>query len=191
MCLPPTAAAACWLSSLAMAALPSRHRNKGGIGGGSTPRRNGAGGGGPASFAARESPGSNNGAPRGSGAWGTGRLGRSFPPARQTTMPHNHHHHHHHVQTSSSAGDAYKVACRDRWINVTKTMMGERAEITTTSGCVYEGVFHVLTPVDPTPGGTRGMYQVCVRLGFSVRVSSSFCDSFWLLVFWFDVVCPG
>lgn len=46
-------------------------------------------------------------------------------------------------------------------MNVTKTMMGERAEITTTSGCVYEGVFHVLTPGDdPRPGGKRGMYRV-------------------------------
>lgn len=46
-------------------------------------------------------------------------------------------------------------------MNVTKTMMGERAEITTISGCVYEGVFHVLTPGDdPRPGGKRGMYRV-------------------------------
>lgn len=47
-------------------------------------------------------------------------------------------------------------------MNVTKTMMGERAEITTTNGCVYEGVFHVLNPAgdDPRPGGRRGMYRV-------------------------------
>lgn len=40
--------------------------------------------------------------------------------------------------------------------------MGEKIEITCINGCIYEGVFHVLTPADPKPGGTRGMYQVCV-----------------------------
>ncbi len=46
-------------------------------------------------------------------------------------------------------------------MNVTKAMMGERAEIATTSGCVYEGVFHVLSPgEDPRPGAKRGMYRV-------------------------------
>lgn len=59
-----------------------------------------------------------------------------------------------------AASDAYKVACRDRWINVTKTMMSERAEIITTNGCTYEGVFHLLTPVNVLPDGNRGLYQV-------------------------------
>lgn len=43
--------------------------------------------------------------------------------------------------------------------------MGERAEIVTVGGCTYDGVFHVLTPVDPRPGqrgagGGGGMYKV-------------------------------
>lgn len=104
------------------------------------------------------------------GAWGSGRLERSAPafsaskqqhgggggsgsvPQQQQQQQHS---------AGAPGSDGYKMACRDRWMNVTKTMMGERAEITTTSGCVYEGVFHVLTPGDdPRPGAKRGMYRV-------------------------------
>ena len=61
-------------------------------------------------------------------------------------------------------------------MNVTKTMMGERAEITTTDGCVYEGVFHVLTPADdPRPGGKRGMYRVRFFI-YIFRVCAFFFD---------------
>lgn len=96
----------------------------------------------------------------GTGAWGSGRLDRSLPARhgnggdaggqQQQRSP---------SAAGVNAGDGYKVACRDRWMNVTKTMMGERAEITTISGCVYEGVFHVLTAGND-PGGKRGVYRV-------------------------------
>ena len=136
-----------------MAAIPSRQRNKNGIGGGSTPRRHGAGGGAP--FSSRDSTGHNNGTVRGTGAWGTGRLERSSPHfSHQAKAPPQQQHYH----GQSSHGD--RVACRDRWINITKTMVGEKSEVTTTNGCVYEGVCHVITPGDPAAGGTRGMYKV-------------------------------
>ena len=54
-------------------------------------------------------------------------------------------------------------------------MAGERSEVTTTSGCVYEGVCHVITPGDPAAGGTRGMYQV--RSLFTVLLAGSFRSS--------------
>lgn len=99
----------------------------------------------------------------GMGAWGSGRLERNSP-ARQGNGSDAGGQQQQRSPSSAGGGnvrDGYRVACRDRWMNVTKTMMGERAEITTTSGCVYEGVFHVLTPGDdPTPGGKRGMYRV-------------------------------
>lgn len=140
-----------------MAAIPSRQRNKNGIGGGSTPRRHGAGGGAP--FSSRDSPGHNNGTVRGTGAWGTGRLERSSPHfSHQAKAPPPQQHYH--GQSSHGSGDGYRVACRDRWINVTKTMVGERTEVTTTNGYVYEGICHVITPGDPAAGGTRGMYKV-------------------------------
>ena len=146
-----------------MAAIPSRQRNKNGIGGGSTPRRHGAGGGAP--FPSRDSPSHNNGTVRPSGAWGTGRLERSSPhfshQAKAAPLAPQHQSSH------GSSSDAYRVACRDRWINITKTMMGERTEITTISGCVYEGVCHVVTPGDPTGSGARGMYQVHFAFNFN------------------------
>lgn len=141
--------------------------------------------------------GTNGTAPRGNsggtGAWGSGRPSFAAPPKQQQQQQqHGHGHGHGHGSNSSSStgsqqqqrssstaaaavGDGYKLACRDRWMNVTKTMMGEHAEITTTSGCVYEGVFHVLNPAgdDPRPGGRRGMYRV--RLAFDlVFVAFSF-----------------
>lgn len=82
---------------------------------------------------------------------------------------------HQHQQQQHGAADGYKVACRDRWMNVTKAMMGERAEITITSGCVYEGVFHVLSPgEDPRPGAKRGMYRVRAGLRFCFPIHLPF-----------------
>lgn len=131
-----------------MATVPSRQQRpkNGGIAGAS-PRHSGNG-----SFSARESPGNGAPPPHPRGAWGAGRANcsevqrssgdASKPPPQQSS--------------------AYTAACRDRWVNITKAMMGEKTEIASINGCVYEGVFHVLTPADPKPGGTRGMYQVCL-----------------------------
>ncbi|CAM9830872.1 unnamed protein product, partial [Ectocarpus sp. 6 AP-2014] len=143
------------------------------MGGGS---RGTAGG---SSFSSRDSPRGNSNSsangggstPRGSGnsgmgAWGSGRLERSAPAFSASKQQHGGGGSVPQQQHSAGApgSDGYKMACRDRWMNVTKTMMGERAEITTTSGCVYEGVFHVLTPgEDPRPGAKRGMYRVIMR----------------------------
>lgn len=51
---------------------------------------------------------------------------------------------------------AYDAACRDRWVNVSKNMMGERAEIAMSCGTIYDGVIHVIAPAV----GSRGVYQV-------------------------------
>ena len=152
---------------LEMASTLSRRKGVG------TPRRNnGAGSSGPTPFSARESMSHTNGAPHGTGVWETGRLERSLPSVHHhsTMSSSSHHHQHHHQQAvlhnnynASSGKNGYKTACRDRWINTSKTMMGERAEVAMSSGCIYEGVIHVLTPSGPTPGGSRSMYQVRTR----------------------------
>lgn len=148
----------CHCTWCAMATLPRRKSGMGSAGG-STPRgpRHSSGGGG-----STPGPSFRDHAPRTpAGAWGSGRMGERVSP----TMPLSAGGGGNGVGggragSGSPQGDRYRVACRDRWINVTKTMMGERAEIVTVNGCTYEGVIHVLTPVDPAPGGTRGLYQV-------------------------------
>lgn len=149
-----------------MSTIPRRNSGfRGSIGGG-TPRgpRHSSGGGvlSSSSFGpSRDQIGSSTS--RSTGAWGTGGVGSNRLSERSApTMP---------------VGDAYKVACRDRFINLTSTMMGERAEVTTVNGCVYDGVLCVLTPRDPEPSGTRGCYKVCVRpLSMSINLG---CDTNW------------
>lgn len=146
------------LSAYQMATLPRRKSAGGGIAGtgGTTPR--GSRGTHGTSFG-RDHGSARGGAgvpPPPPNAWGripTERISAApAPPAKCSAV------------AGVALADGYKVACRDRWINVTKTMMGEKAEIVTMSGCTYEGVFHVLTPVDPMPGqqgrNNGGMYQV-------------------------------
>lgn len=142
---------------------PMRSSSKNSMGGGSR-------GGGFSRDSPRGGNSANGSTPRGSsggtGAWGTGRLDRSSPvfsasKQQQGSSGGGGDQQQQQHPAGASGSSSYKMACRDRWMNVTKTMMGERAEITTTSGCVYEGVFHVLTPGDdPRPGGKRGMYRV-------------------------------
>lgn len=152
-----------------MATLP-RRKGLGGPGlGATTPRRGSHG----SSFGSRDHGGSSGSTPRGGpgppppNAWGRVERSSAPPPAAVAMSP-----------SSIPAGDAYKVACRDRWINVTKTMMGERAEVVMLSGCTYDGVFFVLTPVDPTPGqqqGRRGgMYTVRFGVGVGLGLSGVF-----------------
>lgn len=135
-----------------MATLPRRNSGlRGGIAGG-TPRgpRHSTGSGPPSSTFGSSRDQATNSTPRATGAWGTGGVGSGSRVSERSSP------------ARPAGGDAYKVACRDRWIDVTRTMMGQKAEITTTDGCTYEGVFHVLTPAEPAPGSTGGLYKVRV-----------------------------
>lgn len=149
-----------------MASTISRRKSLG------NPRRNeGAGGSSPNPFFARESTGQTHVTPNCTWAWGAGRLDRSsFSGHPHSAMPTPWAQQQHHQQQQQqlqhqssharSSKDEYTIACRDRWLNVSKTMMGERAEIAMYCGSIYEGVIHAIAPKGPTPGGTHCSYQV-------------------------------
>ncbi|CAM9589647.1 unnamed protein product [Chrysoparadoxa australica] len=49
-------------------------------------------------------------------------------------------------QPNKLAGDAYDITCRDRFIGIAKSMVGERVEVQMKDGSTHEGIFHTCTP---------------------------------------------
>lgn len=134
-----------------MATLPRRNSGlRGGIGGGAPrgPRNSTGGSGSQGPFGSARDQSANT-TPRATGAWGTGGVGGSSSRVTERSS------------RPTQSGEWYKTACRDRWINVANTIMGQETEIITTGGCTFEGVCHVLLSGECTPGGNRGKTKVC------------------------------